>query len=109
MHNVPGNLLQSCNSYTLHVPCSLNATFDGYLPWTADVHTYSILDFVQVRISVRVHSILITECACMYIKCNSYPPVFSLKCRHSVLIKIYFFLYRILFEFIFEKIPLDQA
>ena len=28
---------------------SLTATFDGYIPWTADVHTYSIDDFQQVR------------------------------------------------------------
>ena len=37
---------------------SLTATFDGYIPWTADVHTYSIDDFLQVResyIHVHVH------------------------------------------------------
>ena len=27
---------------------SLTRTFDGYIPWTADVHTYSIDDFLQV-------------------------------------------------------------
>lgn len=29
--------------------CSLTATFDGYVPWTTDVHTYSVDDFLEVR------------------------------------------------------------
>lgn len=35
---------------------SLNATFEGYLPWTADVHSYSINDFVQVRTTRSIHN-----------------------------------------------------
>ncbi len=33
------------NRLALH---SLNATFEGYAPWTTDVHTYSMEDFIQV-------------------------------------------------------------
>ena len=36
---------------------SLTATFDGYIPWTADVHTYSIDDFLQVRHAIVQHLI----------------------------------------------------
>jgi run domain Beclin-1 interacting cysteine-rich containing protein len=32
---------------------SLTATFDGYIPWTADVHTYSIDDFLQIKLKLR--------------------------------------------------------
>lgn len=39
---------------------SLTATFDGYIPWTTDVHTYSIDDFLQVRKGQSVY--ILTRC-----------------------------------------------
>ncbi len=35
---------------------SLNATFEGYAPWTVDVHTYAMEDFIQVLVDSAVNS-----------------------------------------------------
>ena len=37
--------LQLCKIFSA---CSLNATFEGYTPWTTNVHMYSMEDFFQV-------------------------------------------------------------
>jgi run domain Beclin-1 interacting cysteine-rich containing protein len=40
---------------------SLTATFDGYIPWTADIHTYSIDDFQQVKLKLRYLKSLLSD------------------------------------------------